>query len=402
MPKIRNPSRVASPSIAGHRYAFLVTANLWTQLTDGQQLVVEGNEDIDVIDVGSKANRCVHEVQVKGNSGTFGPKNAIVYHTLLNFLAAWCQHCLDGHAFKATLCTTATFKEVRASPIGEWVRGGTPDLRSLQRQVITLLEKHATRANGLNINVIREPSAFARFIECVEWVTDAENAAAQRRALEEALRNRVPDLDPSVAADAVLEAVLAAASGATVEARTLERRMLSQVLNETTIRTLAERAATPQRIEFVIAEAVTPSARACCLIAVALRDFEPSASRANNSWGRASDGDLLAVLAPDLDFVAYVAVARTANQDNTCHASVVRQARYAYPLAKPTTRVNRRAQQLAKRFAHQIAQRCIDYDVGGQSLTTLRPFITKLRWLKTSSGNVLTASELLPDLENSS
>jgi hypothetical protein len=60
----RNPSHVASPSIAGHRYAFLVTANRWLELSGNDSLEVEGNEDIDVVTT-LAGQLHVREVQVK-------------------------------------------------------------------------------------------------------------------------------------------------------------------------------------------------------------------------------------------------------------------------------------------------------------------------------------------------
>ena len=130
---VRNSRRVASASIAGHTFGFVCIAHQLLDLSADDYLVVEGNEDLDIVNGRSPPTHT--EIQYKRHGGTFGPANRILYESLSRFLEAWDAHQTLGEGFSGVLWTTAKFAEQRRSSLGAWLLGESPDPVRLQEQV---------------------------------------------------------------------------------------------------------------------------------------------------------------------------------------------------------------------------------------------------------------------------
>jgi hypothetical protein len=177
-----------------------------------------------------------------------------------------------------------------------------------------------------------------------------------------------------------------------VENRRLTRKLLWKTLNETTLQSLAINNVGYRKIELVSGRIDEHDVHACCVLAVSLDDpaLRPG------FWAPSMGSDLLATFGSTGDFVCYVALSTPATRDNTSYQIARRQARYAYPAASNAGGASP-SQRLAEEVAQSIARRCAQYEQQGRSRSSLSPFITKLRWLRLSTGEILTGRDLVRD-----
>jgi hypothetical protein len=203
----------------------------------------------------------------------------------------------------------------------------------------------------------------------------------------------VPDLDANLAVHIVLEAIVEAASAAQADDRKLTRRTLWEHFNDSTLEALAA-AQVPDHLQ----RAITGSAsgrglRACCLIVGDARHFA-SLEATSKGWTSPNIADLTAHLGSSTDFVCYIAISPQGSSARRSRDAVLRQARFVYPDIR---RPDSQDALVAREVAREMAQRCIAFERRGHDRASIAPFITKVRWLRLSTGQVLTAKALLTE-----
>lgn len=388
MHTIRKPRRVASSSIAGHRYGFVQIAHEWISLKSGAFLVVEANEDVDLVDGASRPE--VHtEIQYKHSARSFGPRNQLVYGALAHFLEAWSDHTQQGREFRGVLTTTARFSESRRSEIGAWILGHQVQHALLQKELLILLSSKAQVTKQL-LGEISTLPRFVDFAERITWQANSPSLDEELTRLRSRLEKLIPDLDSNIAADRILDAVLRAAGTAQEAARRLTRRSLWEALNDATLEALSR--PMPRGDDELVAltsNVVSGRWRATCVL-IANRTQVARIGAKSSAWGRPSDDDWLATVGGSVDFVCYVAV--SIDSARNCRNAARLQATHAYRgigLARDAVAAG------ARSFAALIADRCIVYEAENRRRAAILPFVAKLRWLRLSAGDVLTARDLL-------
>jgi hypothetical protein len=389
--KIRNPKYVASASIAGHRYGFVCIARRWLDLEGPDFLVVEGNEDVDLVEH-SSGNPVYTEVQYKHVTGTFGPGNKLVHGALARFLQAWSTHRIQKHVFRGVLCTTARFTERRKSQIGSWLCGNreATDLRALQREVTQLLRRSTDISPDLLCEISR-PDDFLDFMSAVSWQTGRPGTPEEMSRLHESLEQLAADLNAGIATQVVVERVARAATTPSENGRRLTQWMLWECLNDATLDTLAASLVREHLLQAVAGSASSTELRASCLVIGSAEQFARLADTSSR-WAASSDQDLAVEAGKALEFVCYVAICNSDRTTKHCSRAVWRQVRFLYPNIAAAHGQNA---VTASRVARAIARRCISYETRGRTPETIAPFVAKVRWLRLSTGEILTAQTLL-------
>lgn len=383
--EIRNPERVASPSLAGHRYGFWCVVSEWIRLTPSSHLVVEGNEDADLVE--TVAGRLRHtEVQYRKHSSSFGPGNKMVYETLAHFIDAWRRHSSNGHEFRGVLHTTAAFVDGRATPLGNWIRGG--DAAAAHQQLFNLLKKQNVAPDL--IAAVSTLPAFQTFASTIVWRTACEHEVLVQERIEEQLRQLVPDLDARLAARTLVDEVARRASLNLTQDRVLTIESLWRCLNRATINALAQ-GTRAREVRWLAASTKIGQARCACVLVGDITWLQDICATAS-SWGplRSLDASLIGAAA---DFVCYAAVFSDDVTSRNCRRVVMHQATASSSL-EDLDRATGLPAEAGTVVAQAIAERCIAFQLSGNT-AEVAPFITKLRWLRLSDGRILTAKELL-------
>lgn len=383
--EIRNPERVASPSLAGHRYGFWCIVSEWLGLQHSSQLVVEGNEDADLVDTNASLTRHT-EIQYRKYSSSFGPRNKMVYGTLTHFIEAWRRHTSKGHEFRGILHTTAEFVDRRATPLGTWICGG--DATAAHEPLLKLLKKQDV-ASEL-IGAISTLPAFQAFASTIVWRTSCECEELVQGRIEAQLRQLVPDLDAHLAARSLVDEVARRASSKVTPDRVLRIEDLWRCLNRVTIDALAQ-GTRAHAFQWLAASAKIGQFRCACVLVGDISWLQDICATAS-SWAALRSLDT-SLIGADADFVCYAAVFSNDATSRNCRHAVMRQATVSSSLDDMDRAAGLPA-DAGTIVAHAIALRCIDFEVS-RSTSDMAPFITKIRWLRLSDGRVLTAKELL-------
>ncbi len=388
MHNIRNPKRSASASIAGHRYAFVCIAQKWLDLDPHSFCVVEGNEDADVVTLrpGRESNS---EIQYKHHSKPFGPRNRMVREAIVRFLTAWSTHRAANREFRGVFQTTARFSEQSASAVGNWIHGTPPDEQALRLQITKLLRQEDHVPDAL-LREIESDDGFRSFINSVVWRTNSPGQQAEYRRLLDRLQLLVPDLDPAVAGKVLVAQIIDVASAPSPEQRTLTYMKFWETVNDATLSEISSTRRGSHSIRPIVDVFSSNNFHAACLLLAdseQIRVFDQP-----NGWATLSPSDLATDVYKSLDFACYVAICKKPEGANHCRERVLRQCRFAYPRVRVLRDETGAA---ASTVAREVAKRSIEFEMAGCSREPLAPFISKVRWLRLSSGRVLTAGELL-------
>lgn len=383
--EIRNPKRVASPSLAGHRFGFWCIVSEWLGLSLSSHLVVEGNEDADLVETTANLTRHT-EIQYRKHSSSFGPKNKMVYGTLAHFIDAWCRHKSRGHQFRGVLHTTAEFVDRRSTPLGTWIRGG--DATVAHKPLLSLLEEHDV-AHEL-IDAISTLPTFQAFASTIVWRTGREDEERVQRRIEAQLRQLVPDLDAHLAARTLVDEVARRASSSLTEDRLLTMESLWRCLNRATIDALAQ-GRRAHAVQWLTASAKIGQFRCACVLVGDISWLQDICATAS-SWATLLSSDA-SLIGAEADFVCYAAVVSGDVTSRNARRAVMRQATVSSAL-DDVNRATGLPADAGTNVASQIAQRCIAFQVS-RNPSDIAPFITKIRWLRLQDGRILTANDLL-------
>jgi hypothetical protein len=388
MHEIRNPKHSASASIAGHRYAFVCIAHRWLDLDQHSYCLVEGNEDADVVAL--RPGRESHtEIQYKHRIRPFGPRNSLVSDAIFRFLTAWSSHRAANREFHGLFQTTARFTEQRESAIGSWISGNPSDGQALRRQITNLLKEMDGFPDTL-LQEIESEEAFQSFINSIAWRTNCPRLPMEYHRLMTRLQLLVPDLAPSVSGRILVGTVADLAGAPAAEHRRLTYQRLWETLNDSTLDAISATQSHIHSLRPVVDIYSSNGLHAACLL---LADSDQvSRFAAPQGWATLSPSDLATDVAKSLDFVCYVAICKTPERTEHCRERVLRQFRFAYPRVRI---IGDASVAAAAKVAREVAKRSVEFEVANRTTAPLAPFISKIRWLRLSSGQILTARDLL-------
>ncbi|MDB5557063.1 MAG: hypothetical protein JWL86_7047, partial [Rhizobium sp.] len=131
--EIREPGRVAVPSIRGYWYQILHTVRAWLQAGDDRLIVAEGNEDIDHVLLTTPPT--VLEEQVKFRSKTVSQGDEAIEMTALRYLDAFVHHRAWGGGFRGILRTNAAIAAADDTQVGKWILGKRVNVRAFLREI---------------------------------------------------------------------------------------------------------------------------------------------------------------------------------------------------------------------------------------------------------------------------
>jgi|GEM_PF-6927491 len=378
---IRNPKRVASPSHRGHHYGFICAAREWLNLAGDDYLVVEGNEDVDIVEARSRRT----EIQYKTAAKPFGAGEKWVMPTVLHFFAGWLDSRRDGEDYRGVLQTPASLRPAkRPTAIADWISGTPPDeakLRGAIRKRLAASGDDCATLDGLTSD------EFHAFLDVVCWRTGSEDLELESQLLRTKLGELVPDLDRDLALNAVHAAVRDRAMQPNASDRLLDEWFLWETLNRATLQSLSSEKRLYGANEAVIVWRTHGEVRATCLLVATSANPKPSLP-SYSPWGHGTKDEQAVRYLEGHELVAYVYIGTAERHPSHARGQVLKQARYAFPNLRPT---HQPSSSILVAAAETAARRCAEYSTT-KKRELINRFLTKIRWIRYPDGTLETLS----------
>jgi len=267
-PEILRPQRSAHASIRGYLYQVCLGAKRWLELTPGEVLLCEGDEDLDRL-VLDESGESICE-QVKALRGTVNVRDRVVLETLRNFVLGYVGRRRNGDRRRFIFTCTAELRPQRESELGVDVlhRWASPADRPSVIEAVGKLLRTAASGEGKQETaravtgaldwLDAEPDRWPQFLDSVEWHFGTPDVEQVRTEIVALLANN-PDVGEGLATgflDRLMAEVFLASSRPEPEARVLDSDALRTFLQKG-VEDLAQWAESRQgrRIREVLSEA---------------------------------------------------------------------------------------------------------------------------------------------------
>jgi hypothetical protein len=233
---LRNPKRVATPSIRGYFYQFLCTLQRWLDLNENEILWCEGNEDIDLL----IASQTVVEEQIKHLATNLTDASGTITKTLWRFAQGFKDNHSKGlnsiHVFRTT--ATLNTPNPEHQPTYEWLQ----NQQALSEELVELIfqniyskaVKSAESASIEALMYIESKSLKRAFLESCTWSFQEMDYKDIHTHFMEKVRSdhRCNGLDPKAVADAALAKVCLVSSDSDLRNRVLSRYSFDCLTND--------------------------------------------------------------------------------------------------------------------------------------------------------------------------
>lgn len=233
---ISDEARTATASIRGYYYQLLDTISRWANLTEGEALYCEGNEDVDV----QSSDGEILSIQVKDLTGTISENSEPLYSAALNFLISFDWHHERGSKISFVFCTTARLVTARRPIIQHLIAEGEATKVDAFEALSKFIEHRAKRPKQNQppetSQYERAKAALARihgkgqlqeFVDSTSWAFGEcsidELKSRVRQTLQEfATARGYEPVDAVILSGRAFQEVLDAASANSIEQRRLD------------------------------------------------------------------------------------------------------------------------------------------------------------------------------------
>lgn len=237
--------RGAQSAIAGFLYQALVTLHHWCAITDGQELVLEGREDLEIRSAGGSDKLTVTpdilaQIKLSGRRSLNWGHEAI-WKSALEFLCLYFGHGTDGQPPRLQLITNAAVGESTSGLVQQWKSyAWSPEseqrafIAALRRKLASALSHDLsddlrTRTGGILAGAT--DANLGQYAAAVEWSGGFPSPPELRQQIKASLR-QIPQAatwNPDALIDYLLANILSIST---------EREMPARVVNAERLRGL--------------------------------------------------------------------------------------------------------------------------------------------------------------------
>lgn len=228
--ELREPERVAGPSIEGYWYQILHTAREWLDLDPTTILIAEGNEDLDLTSPLPTLSASVPtdiETQIKHRCAPIAQGDSAISMTILRYLVAFAHHHQNSRRFAGVLRTNADIAADASSEIGRWIVGSPVRTAALLTEIKAVIvhEKKTDRKRWrAALNYVTSNGLEQNFVDSVRWAPRSGSIEDIRRDIRERIAIRAPGAPSNILTDALLVRLVGA-----ITRRALSERQLRAI-----------------------------------------------------------------------------------------------------------------------------------------------------------------------------
>ncbi len=238
-----NPRRAATGAQRGYRYQTLLATLAWLRLEDGEQLIVEGDEDFDVLGSGTADPSLRTAYQAKHEDGRQGLGSPSVYESIGHFFTTFVERRHAGFSERFVFATTADRTLDARAPearriLDAWEAG--PENSGEVAQIIDFIQENTLAEHPLRRDPSMDAAAWESFVRAVRWNFRAPDYRATEQEIVRAIQSdeRSGHLPPDLFAARLIDELWHASSSPHVRERVRTRADLQRLCEGATAATL--------------------------------------------------------------------------------------------------------------------------------------------------------------------